>query len=367
MSFTLREDHKQLKPCVHGGRVAELTGTTPVGLDFSASLNPFLHPHLGSIIRKSADTIYNYPDNTYTRFRHAVATYLGVSPTAVVPGNGSVELIRLCAASVLDRGDTVVVPAPTFDEYEFACRLAGANVIAVAAWERRAFQEAIVHSVDTQDVKMVFVCNPNNPTGTLIKREAVLEIAAACAERNTILFVDEAFIELSDPKQSVAGIRSDHVFVLRSLTKSFAVPGLRVGYGITAPACAAVLERLRPPWNLNSIGAEAATCLLEDSKGYLSTSREKIAVERDRLSAELAALPGLRPLDSDTNFLMVNIAGTAISSAEFARRMLQHGILVRDCSTFKLADDNYVRLAVRTKTENDRLLDVLRRVLDMKS
>lgn len=367
MSFTLREDHKHLKPCVHGGRVAELTGTTQTGLDFSASLNPFLHPRVASIIRKSADTVYDYPDNTYARFRNAVATYLGVSPTAVVPGNGSVELIRLCAASVLDKGDTAVVPAPTFDEYEFACRLAGADVIFIPAWERRAFQEAIVHAVDTQDIKMVFVCNPNNPTGVLMRRETVLDIAKACAERNTFLFVDEVFIELSDPKQSVVGINSDHVLVLRSLTKSFAVPGLRVGYGITAPACAAALERIRPPWNLNSIAAEAATCLLEDSERYLSTSRAKIAAERDRLRAELAALPGLRPLDSDTNFLMVNIAGTAISSAEFAGRMLQHGVLVRDCGTFKLADEHYIRVAVRTKTENDRLLDALRCVLDTKS
>ncbi|MGZ4908924.1 MAG: threonine-phosphate decarboxylase CobD [Halobacteriota archaeon] len=367
MSFTLREDYKRLKPCVHGGRVAELTDTIHQGLDFSASLNPFLHPHIKSIISKSADTVYDYPDNTYTRFRNAVATYLGVSPASVVPGNGSVELIRLCTASILEKDDTVVLPAPTFDEYEFACRLAGADVITVPAWERRAFQDAIVRAVDTRDVKMVFVCNPNNPTGTLMKREAVLDIATACAEHDTFLFVDEVFIELSDPKQSVAGINRDHVFVLRSLTKSFAVPGLRVGYGITAPACAAALGRIRLPWNLNSIAAEAATWLLKDCESYLSTSRTKIAAERERLMAELAAMPGLQPLDSDTNFLMVDIVGTAISSAEFAWRMLQHGLLVRDCCTFRGADENYVRVAVRTKTENDRLLDAVRCVLDTKS
>ncbi|MDD1721198.1 MAG: threonine-phosphate decarboxylase CobD [Euryarchaeota archaeon] len=353
-------------PCEHGGRIAELAGETQTGLDFSASLNPFLHPRVRSIINRSAHTVYNYPDNTYARFRHAVATYLGVPSTNVVPGNGSVELIRLFATSVLEKGDTVLLPAPTFNEYEFACRLAGADIIAVPAWERHGLQNAIVQTVATQDVKMVFLCNPNNPTGTLMKREAVLDIAKVCSEHNTFLFVDEVFIELSDPKQSIAGVSCDPVFVLRSLTKSFAVPGLRVGYGVTGPACAAALECIRPPWNLNSIAAEAATRLLEGCEAYLSSSRAKIAVERDRLIAELAAMPGLQPLDSDANFLMVNIARTAISSTEFARRMLRHGLLVRDCSTFWLTDSNYIRIAVRTRTENDRLLDALRCVLDTK-
>ncbi len=367
MSFTLREDYTRLKPCEHGGRVAELTGTTQNGLDFSASLNPSLHPHIESIISHSADTVFSYPDNTYARFRNAVAAYLGTSPAAIVPGNGSMELIRLCTASVLEKDDVVVLPAPTFDEYEFACHLAGARIIIVPAWERQALQNTILHMVDTQDVKMVFLCNPNNPTGTLLQREAVLDIATVCSEHDTFLFVDEVFIELSDPNQSVVGINRDSVFVLRSLTKSFAVPGLRVGYGVTGSEFAAALECIRPPWNLNGIAAEATSRLLENCEAYLSSSRAQIAAERDRLRAELAALPGLRPLDSDANFLMVDVAGTSIPSAEFARRMLRHGILVRDCSTFRLAGSQYIRIAVRTREENDRLLDALRCVLDTKS
>ncbi|MGZ4902982.1 MAG: pyridoxal phosphate-dependent aminotransferase [Halobacteriota archaeon] len=350
---------------MHGGRVAELTGNAEAELDFSASLNPYVHPQIKSIISQATRTVDNYPDNTYARFRDAVAAYLGISPAMVVPGNGSVELIRLCAASILEQNETVVVPAPAFDEYEFACHLAGAAVIAIPAWEGHAFQEAILHSVDTHDVKMMFICNPNNPTGMLMKRDAVLDIASACSEHNTFLFVDEVFIELSDPTQSIVGVDCDNVLVLRSLTKSFAIPGLRVGYAVTAPQHAEVLESVRPPWNLNSIAAEAATCLLQDCESYLSTSRVQIAVERDRLRAELAAIPGLQPLHSDANFLMVNVAGTGFSSAEFAQQMLQQGLLVRDCNTFRLADEQYIRMAVRSKTENERLLDSIRSILDV--
>ncbi len=369
MTFPLREDYTHLKPCEHGGRVAELTSTNQAWLDFSASVNPFPYPDIESIIHCSAGTISAYPDNTYARFRAAAAVYLGVPPATIVPGNGSMELIRLVTSSTLNKGDVAIVPAPTFDEYEFACRLAGARIVVVPAWETQSLHAAIVRAVATHDAKMVFLGNPNSPTGELMQREEVLDIIATCSEHGTLLFVDEAFIELSDPKLSVVGIdsESESVFVLRSLTKSFAVPGLRVGFGIAGPTFAAALECIRPPWNLNSIAAETATHLLENCHAYLRSSRACIAEERERLQAKLAAMPGLEPRDSDANFLMVNVAGTSLTSAEFTQRMLQHGILVRDCSSFKLAGTDYIRIAVRARAENDRLLDAMCSVLGLTS
>ena len=364
MSFTLREAYTSLEPCEHGGRVAEIAAARPNVLDFSASFNPFLHPQTEAILREALNTVYNYPDNRYARFREAIANYLAVSPDSVVPGNGSLELIRLCTSALLEKGDKAVIPAPTFSEYELACRLSGAEPLVIPLGEGRAFKEALFQAIAEHDVKMVFLCNPNNPTGRGLTQETIIDIAATCSEHQTFLFLDEVFIELSNPQHSIASTNCEDVFVLRSLTKSFAIPGLRVGYGITQPALAAALNRVRLPWNLNGIAEEAAANLLADCRPYLEMSRAKIAEERDRLLAELRQIPGLEPLESDANFIMINTTNTSMPSTELARRMLEQGVLIRDCSTFRLTGHNYVRIAVRTKPENDLLLSAIKRTLD---
>jgi histidinol-phosphate/aromatic aminotransferase/cobyric acid decarboxylase-like protein len=181
------------------------------------------------------------------------------------------------------------------------------------------------------------------------------------------LLVDEVFIELSDPRQSVASANLDDVLVLRSLTKSFSIPGIRASYGVTNPDLAHVLNSVRLPWNLNSIAEAVTVALLKDCDSYLDASRTKIAVQRRWLTRELAKISGLEPLESDANFVMVNVAGTSLSSSEFALRMKRHGYLVRDCQSFRLTGHDYIRIAVRTKAENARLLDAIKRVVGPKA
>ena len=365
MSFSVRTDYASLEPCEHGGRVAEIAAARPSVLDFSASFNPFLHPRMESILHEALNAVYSYPDHRYARFRKAIAKYLSVSPDSVVPGNGSLELIRLCTSALLEKGDKVVIPAPTFSEYELACRLSGATPLIVPLGRGSAFREALSQALSEQAVKMVFLCNPNNPTGQGLTQEAIIDIVTTCAEHHTFLFLDEVFIELSNPQHSIASANYEDVFVLRSLTKSFAVPGLRVGYGITQPVLAAALNRIRLPWNLNGIAEAAAVDLLEDCTSYLEMSRAKIAEERDRLFSELRQIAGLEPLESDANFIMIEVTDTSVSSTELAHRMLAQGLIIRDCSTFRLTGRNYIRIAVRTKPENDILLSAMRRVLDL--
>ena len=363
MRVSVRDDLKDFKPCEHGGRIIEASEAMPNVLDFSASFNPYLHPRTKSAVKEALKGAYHYPDHTYRRFREAVGEYLAVPSEAIVPGNGSAELIRFCAWALLQKGDKVIVPAPTFGEYELACRLSGAEPLIVPAWDEQAFKRDLFGALAEEDVRMVFLCNPNNPTGKVLARETVTDIALKCHATNAFLLVDEVFIELSDPRQSVATESLDEAFVLRSLTKSFAIPGIRASYGITNPELAKVLNSIRVPWNLNSIAEGVTVALLKDCKPYLDASREKIAAQRRWLARELKKIPGLRPLKSDANFIMVNVAGTSLSSTDFASEMRRCGFLVRDCQSFRLTGDDYIRIAVRTKAENARLLEAVRRVI----
>jgi threonine-phosphate decarboxylase len=367
MRVTVRDDLKRLTPGEHGGKIIEVSETMPGALDYSANFNPYLHPRVKSAIKQATQAAYQYPEHTYKRFREAVGAYLKVSSDTIVPGNGSVELIRLCALALLEKGDRVIIPAPTFSEYELACLLNGAEPLIVPLWNEHEFKRDLFGILADEDVKMVFLCNPNNPTGKILTRESVIEIAAQCRATQTFLFVDEVFIELSDPRQSIVGTSLDDIFVLRSLTKSFSIPGIRAGYGVTNPALAQVLNSIRLPWNLNSIAEALSVALLKDCASYLEASRTTIAAQRRWLIQELAKIPGLEPLESDVNFIMVNVAGTTLTSSEFALRMKRYGYLIRDCRSFRLTGRDYIRIAVRKKTENAHLLDAIKKVVGQKN
>jgi L-threonine-O-3-phosphate decarboxylase len=348
---------------VHGGRSVEVQETQGDVFDFSANFNPLVFPNLDRILSNSLSSVKAYPDNRYRRFREAVANYLNVDPESVVPGNGSVELIRSVTSAVLSRGDKTVIPAPTFDEYEYACKLCGAEITLLPIWHVETFIRDLKVLLSEEDIKMVFLCNPNNPTGILLRKDQIFEIADSCSEKGTILFVDEVFIELSDPSQSAVYVDYDNIFVLRSLTKSFSIPGLRVGYGLAPSTLSSTLNCVRIPWNLNSIGALVSALLLSDCESYLLSSRNLIAQERRALSKKLSAIVGIHPLKSEANFIMAEVSQTGLSSSELAKKMLARGFLIRDCSSFKLTKGNYIRLAVRVKEENEKLLDNLKQVI----
>lgn len=349
----------ELTPCIHGARLsesAETCGKSPDELlDFSVNLNPLCPPGLKKILEKACKSINNYPDNRYPGFKTAAADYLNVSPENIVPGNGSSELIRLFAETVIEPGDKVIIPSPTFGEYEFQCRLFGASI--------EYIDYSDITNVEPEGSKAVFLCNPNNPTGKLLERRAVNQLAQICASAEVFLFVDEAFIELSDPRESIAerAASNDFVIVLRSLTKTFAIPGLRVGYAVASPGFAKILNGVRLSWNLNSAGLAAGEELLKNNKNYLNRSLGLIKKERQWLTSCLGAIRGFKPYPSDANFILIDAREFAINSAELAERMLRHGVIIRDCSSFGL--ENHIRVAVRKRSENQKLIKAFSRVV----
>ncbi|HEY9204776.1 MAG TPA: threonine-phosphate decarboxylase CobD [Candidatus Methanoperedens sp.] len=341
-----------LTPCIHGARIEESAEESGMNveelLDFSVNLNPLGPPKLEKTLTDAHRKIGSYPDNRYVDFKKAAADSLGVLPENIVPGNGSSELIRLFAQAVIEPGDKVMIPAPTFGEYEFQCRLFGADVKYANYTE--------ITEVEPDGCKAVFLCNPNNPTGNLIKREKVLYLARKCQESSVFLFVDEAFIELSDPTESMAdfAVSNDFVVALRSLTKTYAVPGLRIGFLVASSDFAGILNNIRIPWNLNSIAHSAGIRLLRNNQKYLERSLESIRKEREWLASHLGAIRGFKLYPSDVNFILVDAGDFSMSSTELAERMLRQGIIIRDCTSFGL--EKHIRVAVRKRNENQRLI-----------
>jgi threonine-phosphate decarboxylase len=355
----IRKSFARSRSCHHGGKVrqaASLLGAEP--LDFSANINPLGPPDLTEVVLRELKSIGHYPDNTYADFKQAAADFLGIYPQSIVPGNGSSEIIRLFAETVLEEGETVLIPQPTFGEYETQSVLAGGSVRKVPLCPDGLPE---LTDEDLSGAKALFLCNPNNPTGWLLTRDQVLEIADRCEENEIFILVDEAFIELSDPERSLAQIAPDreYLLVMRSLTKSFAVPGLRLGFGVTNSLLAEVMNRARIPWSISSIASAAGVYLLKHPD-YLSKSREIISSERAWLSEALEGL-GFRPYPSAVNFILADIGPSGISSLELARRAMSEGVLIRDCTSFGLK--NHIRVAVRMREENERLIGALKAAL----
>jgi histidinol-phosphate/aromatic aminotransferase/cobyric acid decarboxylase-like protein len=253
----------------------------------------------------------------------------------------------------------VLVPTPSFGEYTNQSMLAGGDIVKVKIGQDGL---PIIDDRQLAQAKLLFLCNPNNPTGKLLSAEQVTALADRCEASETFLLVDEAFIELSEPEESVAALAPEResLFVMRSLTKSFGVPGLRLGFGVTNADLARILNLARIPWSIGSVAAAAGEYLLGCDE-HLMRSRQIIKTEALWLQSALREL-GLEPVPSSVNFILVNISPCGIDSDELADRTMQEGVLVRDCQSFGLGK-SYIRVAVRGRSENERLISALKRAL----
>jgi threonine-phosphate decarboxylase len=363
MVFKVREELREVAPCAHGGRLEEIAASVGTGeaelLDFSVNVNPYPPPDARAIIAKAYGEVSRYPDNSYSKFCRSAARFTGTLMENIVPGNGSMEVIRLFAESTMEKGDLVAIPGPTFGEYEQQCRLFGAGIRYLRLDD--LYKKEYWH---LKGCKATFLCNPNNPDGTLMSKEAVLHVADYCKKNNVMVVVDEAFIDLADPEQSVAGLveEYDNMLVLRSLTKCFAIPGFRLGFGVTARENASLLNKIRLTWNMDSISSEVGIYYMDTSKAYLDVSRTYVHREREWLFDQIAAIKGVKAVPTSVNYFLLDIGHGGLSSAEFTARMLHEKIIVRDCSSFKMLDDPCVRLAVRTREENVKLISALKKV-----
>lgn len=338
-------------------------------VDFSVDVNPLGFPEsVRATVTAHIEAIQRYPDPHARALRQALATSHRLGAESILPGNGSAELIALIVQAL--RPTTALVVAPTFTEYEWALEQAGTSIRCAITQEADTFRwaESLDGWIPSLDgIDLVFLCNPNNPTGVAIPRDRVLELAARCQEHHTTLVVDEAFIEWTDtPEQiSVISAVSDNarLIVLRSLTKLFAVPGLRIGY---MAATSALVERFRhhqSAWPLNTFALAVGKQLMKET-AYVTRSRQLVRQSVEELLEALRHLPGLHPFPSSTNFILCKLAVPHPTSSELCAQLAQRGMAVRNCDDFTgLELGRFIRIGVRTLADNARLVAALREIL----
>ena len=369
MSMTERrtENKPMTDSSDHGGNVFALArslGVEPEDLlDFSASINP-LGPAAGvkEALCSSYRRVVYYPDREALELRRSLAAFHGVGIGNVAVANGSTELIHLLPHTL--PGARGLIMAPAFSEY--------ASSLERARWETEYLvlspDDGFALSLDVlaerlaEDFDLLFLCNPANPTGTLLPLSMIEEIHRLCRDTETFLVLDEAFMDFRE-EQSAKGLLAETGggIVLRSMTKFFAMPGLRLGYAI---ADAYVISRCAEqlvPWSVNTPAQIAGITSLADAE-YRKKTIRYVSAEHEALARGIAALPGLTPFPSAANYLLVRMQG-GMTAAELGNRLLYRGIIIRDCANFVGLDERFFRVAVRTGEENRRLLAALTEVM----
>jgi threonine-phosphate decarboxylase len=341
--------------CTHGGMYS--VNHKLVKVDCSSSVNPLGTPPgaLRAIVKHAKELSSRYPDPECTELRKSLSEYLALDPSWIVVANGAVEIIYWFAQAFA--GKAVVIPAPTFCEYELASQLAGATVRFAQMRQFILDSDSIIRQARGADA--LYLCNPNNPTGLLATSE--IERIITNVDKQTVVLLDECFIELvdsTDRNSLIAKLAEfDNLIILRSLTKSFGLAGLRVGYACCKPPNVEKLKMRRIPWNVNGLAQAAGVAALSDSK-YLARARRIIARERKFLFERLSRTKSFDPMYSDVNYFMLNLRDK--DSTTFRDSLLRKtGVLVRDCSTFTGMDRHHVRIAVKTRSEDLRLVKAL--------
>ncbi|WP_301871125.1 pyridoxal phosphate-dependent aminotransferase [Collinsella tanakaei] len=332
-------------------------------LDLSANTNPLgMSPAAARAARDAVETSDRYPDPRCRRLAFAIAKQAGTDPGWVLCGNGAADLIwRLCLAEAPRR---VLVAAPTFSEYAAAARAAGASVEEVALSEKRdfdldcSFVDAVAPGID-----MVFVCNPNNPTGRTVAPQVLDKLIDRCAAVGARLVVDECFLGFTASCGDTLDARvasSPHVVVLHAFTKLHGMAGLRLGYLLSSDEDLVRRVYLAgPPWPVSTPAQAAGVAALSDHE-FVARTRELIDIERPRMMALLAAA-GCRVVSGEANYVLFRLMRDAAPMADAADVLARAGVIVRDCSNYTGLDSSWVRACVRGRAESDALLDAVYR------
>lgn len=345
-----------MKKHVHGGDVYRYENC----VDFSANCNPLGTPQgVKQAIIDSLDTIADYPQVGSIRLCKAIAEYEGVSAEQVICGNGAAELVfSLCRARKPKRA---LLPAPTFAEYEQALTGVGCEVEYYVLKEEEDFNigESILERLQ-EDPDIVFLCNPNNPTGMLTERDFLVKILKTCRERDIFLVVDECFLDfVKEPdlytlKTWISNY--PNLFLLKAFTKRYAMPGVRLGYGISGNrALLDAMEGMTQPWNVSGLAQAAGIAALKET-AYVEAGRKVVFEEKEYLIREMTSL-GLHVFPSEANYLFFR------GPEDLFERCVKEGVLIRDCSNYPGLKKGYYRIAVKLHEKNVKLISALTRIV----
>jgi histidinol-phosphate aminotransferase len=311
-------------------------------------------------LRRAIANIHTYPDGNCYYLKEALASHLGCQMDNLIIGNGSDELLKLIAETFLSPRDEVIFADPSFGEYEFVTRVMDANPVPVHLNEDFQHDLQAMAAAVTERTKLVVVCNPNNPTGTMVSGTEMDQFLKELPEQ-VVVVLDEAYFEyVSDTERYPNSLKymaeGKNVIVLRTFSKIYGLAGLRVGYGIAAPEIVAMLNRVREPFNVNSLAQAAATAALNDHE-HLRRSRQVVADGIDFLCRNFDRLQ-LKYLPTQTNFIFVDIGR---DSRQVFSHLLKAGVIIRTGDIFGYP--KFIRVTIGTAEENKRFVALLENIL----
>lgn len=328
-------------------------------IDFSANINPFGFPEsIKDIIIKNILLLAHYPDPECKNLIKALANNLSINCKNICVGNGSIEIIYLIS-KVINPKNTLIY-LPTFSEYEISARKVGSEIIYIKAHKEEDFKIDINKIINLiPKVELIFLCNPNNPTGYLIPKEEIDKLTKKCEEYQTYLVIDEVFMGFVDNEEALRNITTpilrNYLIVINSFTKFFGLPGIRLGYCIANTQLIKKLNDAKYCWSVGTLALSIGEKIIKD-KRFIQKTKNFIKNERVFLYNKLNNIGFIKPYFPTANFILCEIVTKKITSPTLANRLAKHGILIRDCSDFKGLNNKFFRIAVKTRKENIKLI-----------
>ncbi len=335
-------------------------------LDFSANINPSGYPeYLKTLYTEAFETIRNYPDPDSSELINAISSEYNISEKNIIAGNGGAELINVLG--VIFRNRRALIVHPNFAEYERALIANGVGIENLIGKEDKNFKPEVGEISDKirNDHDILYLSSPNNPVGYTYSRDEIKEIRGICMKKDVKLFVDEAFIDFCKDSDGVFQEieRSKNLIVLRSLTKIFAIPGIRLGYlGAGDSALIDEIRKFLPEWSVNSIAQNLGKHLITD-KSFRKESRRVIIELRCRMEEKLGGIDDLRLFSSNSNYLLCKIDKEGVNAEDLKNSLGAKGVIIKVCDKYKGLNNNFFRVAVKSSEDNIKLTDGIREFL----
>jgi histidinol-phosphate aminotransferase len=350
-----------VKPYLPGKPIEEVKRELGLKEVYKLASNENPYPPTPKVVKaivKELKELNRYPDGNCFCLRQAIAQQFGVEPEQIVFGNGSDEIIFMATRAFAGEGDEIITAHPTFLIYEIATKVAGATIRMVPLKDFR-FDLGAIRKAVTEKTKIIFIANPNNPTGTYITQRDV-EHFLKDLPRNIVVFFDEAYYEFVDKKDYPNSLKLlqeyPNVIFTRTFSKAYSLAGLRIGYGIASKEMIDILNRVREPFNVNSLAQAAALAALSDQARYLKMVRA-LNQEKKKLYKNLYTLK-VPFIESEANFVLINLKADSLVATQ---QLLRKGVIVRDMGFWGL--ENFIRVSIGTPQENKKFIQALKEIL----
>ena len=314
-------------------------------------------------IREEIKSINRYPESQLKELVSEMARYSGVRDSQViVGGDGADEVIDVLAKTFIDEGDEFIVPLPSYMYYEYLLQQYGAKPV-YARWdlEKNELDVESIFEAISEKTKMIFLCSPNNPTGTLIDKDVLRDIASK--NPDVLVIIDEAYFEYSEVTNKDLIDEFNNVFIIRTMSKVLGLAGMRIGYGLACEEIIEYMHRIKPVFSLTRLSFVAALNTFKDTN-YIEESIRRGIESRQYLYDEISKIDNLHVFPSKSNFMLIDVRKTGFTASQLALELMKKGIIVRDCTSFKGLDEYWIRISICTLEEDKKFIEILKEVLN---